>query len=148
MKNIKRIIIHCSVSDWGNADAIRRWHVNGNGWRDIGYHYVILNGIPLYKNEYDETKDGIIEAGRPIDNDDVFTNDEYGAHTRGLNDESIGICLIGNDYFTFEQMSSLSVVCGFWKRIIPDIEIIGHYAVNPNKTCPNFDVEEFKDLIV
>lgn len=38
------IVVHCAATkpsmDIG-ADTIRDWHVNGNGWRDIGYHLVI-----------------------------------------------------------------------------------------------------------
>lgn len=47
------IIIHCAATkpsqDIG-ANTIRKWHTdpppNGNGWSDIGYHYVIRrNGV-------------------------------------------------------------------------------------------------------
>ena len=44
-RKIKNIIIHCSVSDFGDAELIRSWHVDERGWRDIGYNGVILNGI-------------------------------------------------------------------------------------------------------
>ena len=56
MRNINRIILHCSATPEGrytSANEIRKWHVNGNGWSDIGYHYVIRI-------------DGTIEKGRPI----------------------------------------------------------------------------------
>ena len=47
---VREIILHCSATrpDWmqGRSFAdqvaeIRRWHVQGNGWRDIGYHHLI-----------------------------------------------------------------------------------------------------------
>ncbi len=44
MRYINKIIIHCSATPEGRnftVDEIRDWHVNGNGWSDIGYHYVI-----------------------------------------------------------------------------------------------------------
>ena len=50
-----------------------------NGWDGIGYHKVIL-------------RSGIIENGRP----------EFwiGAHVKGLNKSSLGVCLIGSKIFT------------------------------------------------
>ena len=56
MREINKIIIHCSATVEGvnvSAATIKRWHVQGRGWSDIGYHYVI--GL-----------DGAIEYGRPI----------------------------------------------------------------------------------
>ena len=44
MRIINEIIVHCSDTPEGRndkAEDIRRWHVNGNGWSDIGYHYVV-----------------------------------------------------------------------------------------------------------
>ena len=48
MRLIKEIIIHCSATREGqdiSVDTIRKWHVEGRGWSDIGYHlYVDING--------------------------------------------------------------------------------------------------------
>lgn len=77
MRKITEFIIHCSATREGQdvtAADIRRWHVKGNGWKDIGYHFVIH-------------LDGTIELGRPIA--------EVGAHCAGHNAESIGICYVG-----------------------------------------------------
>lgn len=147
MSEIKRIIIHCSESNWGNADIIRDWHVNGNGWRDIGYHYIILNGNEESSNNYNEELDGLIQPGRSLDNDTFMDNDEKGAHAAGLNSDSIGICLVGKETFTKEQIKSLILTCSFWKRLIPGIEINGHYEFNDKKTCPNFKIEELQEII-
>ena len=72
---VERIVIHHSASPttWGAAE-IRDVHVNGRGWSDIGYHWVILS-------------DGTIEAGRP--------EGDLGAHVAGHNRGSIGVCLVG-----------------------------------------------------
>ena len=60
------------------VDDIRRWHVDGRGWRDIGYHFVVerVNG------------EFFAIAGRPL----------YmaGAHTRGRNTTHIGVALVGD----------------------------------------------------
>ena len=43
-RDIDKIIIHCSATLEGRdvkTSEIKRWHVEDNGWRDIGYHFVI-----------------------------------------------------------------------------------------------------------
>ena len=79
-------------------------------------------------------KSGLIENGRP----------EYwiGAHTKGVNEESLGVCLIGRREFSNEQFNSLQIVLKSWKQNYPSSQIIGHNKViETTKTCPNFDVE-------
>lgn len=80
-REIKRIIIHHTLTSDGmtvNWQAIRRYHVHNNGWRDIGYHF----GVELVKSDYE------VLVGRPLD--------IVGAHTKCLNTDSIGIALVGN----------------------------------------------------
>jgi N-acetyl-anhydromuramyl-L-alanine amidase AmpD len=61
-----------------SAASIRKFHMApkpaGNGWRDIGYHFVIR-------------KDGRVEQGRPLD--------QTGAHLEGAND-TWGVCISGD----------------------------------------------------
>ena len=56
-KKTELIVIHCAATkasmDIG-ASEIRKWHVDDNGWDDIGYHYIIK-------------RDGTIEEGRDIE---------------------------------------------------------------------------------
>ena len=69
------IVIHCAATKTSmdvDAATIKDWHVNGNGWRDIGYHKVIK-------------RSGEVEDGRDIR--------DSGAHAAGYNHKSIGICL-------------------------------------------------------
>ncbi len=94
MREINRIIIHHSATDTGSASHFRLLHRFINGWNDIGYHYVIGNGS--------FTTDGATEKGRKL----PFS----GAHARGANEDSIGVCLVGNfNRITpsLSQMSSL-----------------------------------------
>lgn len=134
LRPIDKLIIHCSATqpkmDVG-VKEIREWHIK-QGWRDIGYHYVIR-------------RDGKIEDGRPLD--------QQGAHTQGHNAKSIGICLVGGvdsamkaqDNFTPEQWKSLRRLLMMLKVDYKKATIHGHreYA---NKDCPSFDVQkELKD---
>ena len=76
-REIKYIVIHHSASpiDRTTPERIRKWHVEDNGWSDIGYHYIIKNDATVYK-------------ARP--------ENRRGAHSPPRNKDSIGICVVGN----------------------------------------------------
>ena len=121
-KKISLLVVHCSDthnSENLTAIDIHKMHL-GFGWDGIGYHKII-------------TRSGEIENGRP----------EYwiGAHVKGKNEFSLGVCLIGKDKFTNEQFISLERVLKKWKMKYPKAKIVGHKDTgNTKKSCPNFDV--------
>lgn len=126
MREINRIIIHCSATPAGmdiGRDEIDQWH-RERGWNGIGYHYVIR-------------RNGDIEFGRP--------EYEVGAHTRGYNEDSIGICLVGGkdtfDY-TADQIAELVGLVENLEERYPDATIHGHNEFSA-KLCPRFDVAAF-----
>jgi N-acetyl-anhydromuramyl-L-alanine amidase AmpD len=80
MREVGRIVIHHSATETGCARVFRALHRAVNGWVDIGYHFVIGNGTL--------SADGEIEQGRP--------EWAVGAHARRNNDDSLGVCLVGN----------------------------------------------------
>ena len=120
--NIKLLVVHCSDTENSRelkAIDIHKMHLNF-GWDGIGYHKVIC-------------RSGKIENGRP----------EYwiGAHVKGKNSVSLGVCLIGRDNFTKKQYLSLEKILREWKLVYPKARIVGHCDTgNTEKTCPNFDV--------
>lgn len=139
MRDIDELIIHCSDSTFGDASRIKEWHLE-RGWSDIGYHYVICNGYK-YKGEElgANVLDGEIQVGRPIE--------RAGAHARGHNTHSVGICLIGVDEFTELQFMALeNLVKGLQVQFgIPSQNVLGHYEVDTHgKTCPNFSMACFR----
>jgi N-acetylmuramoyl-L-alanine amidase len=93
-----------------------------DGWDGIGYHAVIK-------------RNGEIERGRP--------HYWIGAHVKGYNRGSLGICLIGRDEFTDDQMTALRELLLEWMDLYPLAEIIGHRDLDPHRTCPNFDVRSW-----
>ena len=121
-KNIELLVVHCSDTPNNqhlSANDIHKMHL-GFGWDGIGYHKVI-------------NRSGKIEDGRP----------EYwvGAHVKGKNNISLGVCLIGKDYFTKRQFRSLERVLKKWKKTYPYAKVVGHRDTGKTKkTCPNFDV--------
>lgn len=123
---VKYLVVHCADTPNGKdftAEDIHRWHKD-RGWDGIGYHAVIRVS-------------GLIEYGRP----------EYwpGAHVKGHNHESLGVCLIGRDEFTEGQWISLRGILTEWLEHYPDAEVCGHTDLDPAKTCPNFDVKRWWD---
>lgn len=127
--NVRYIIIHCSASrcnvDYSEAQMLQD-HLK-QGFRTIGYHYYIR-------------KNGSVSQHRE--------HDEQGAHCRGYNDCSIGVCYEGGldekgsvtDTRTDEQKKSLKIVVRFLHRLYPSAIILGHCDLNPQKNCPCFNV--------
>lgn len=129
-RTIKEVIVHCTATMVGQAytvEQIRRQHKQ-QGWADIGYHYVIY-------------ADGSLHAGRPLD--------EVGAHCKGHNTYSIGICYVGGldkdgkpaDTRTNEQKEQLKSLIDSCKVLYKGVKIHGHNEFAA-KACPCFDVKK------
>jgi len=137
MRQINKIIVHCSATREGEnipVETIRKWHVDGRGWSDIGYHFY----IDIY---------GEIHKGRDIA--------KIGAHVKGHNRNSIGICYCGGveadgktpkDTRLDCQKDALNAVLRTLKAMYPEAKIHGHRDFS-NKACPSFDAtEEYKHI--
>lgn len=137
MREIDYIIIHCAATPEGrdiSTETIKSWHVDGRGWSDIGYHYVV-------------ELDGTIGQGRDLD--------RSGAHTKGQNARSIGVCYVGGvdkdvkpkDTLFGEQLDSMeSLLKGLMDKY-PTAKLVGHNEFAA-KACPSFRVsEKFSHLI-
>lgn len=131
MRAIKTVVIHYSASPFGCVSEIRRWH-HARGWKDIGYHVVLLNGH-VAQAKYVAGLDGAIEIGRPWQ--------EIGAHAKGHNADSLGVCLIGMaaDTVTPAQWDALRKFLAMCQVLWPGIEILGHRDLGQTR-CPDFDV--------
>lgn len=126
MRKIDTIVIHYSATppdrDITAAD-IDRWH-RERGWAGIGYHFVIR-------------LDGTIERGRPIG--------DVGAHVKGHNARSIGICYIGGgtgqDTRTLSQRLSIEALVRALRLVLPEpIKVVGHRDLGAT-LCPGYDVQ-------
>ena len=131
MRKINQLIIHCSATrpDWyegqtGKAQVaeIDRWHKD-RGFDQIGYHYYI-------------TRTGEIADGRPIE--------IAGAHAKGNNSHSIGVCIAGgfgsdaedraSEHYTPVQLDALhSLVRNLQSQYnIPEANIICLLYTSPS----------------
>lgn len=141
MRTIRKIIIHCSDSEFGDVVTIRKWHtLPPRNWKDIGYHYVILNGLRQHGGEYNPDEDGLLEVGREVA--------RVGAHAEGDNHDSIGICLIGKTEFTEKQWGTAVKEVVSLRKIYGMPEILGHCetksGLKQKKTCPNLSINTFR----
>jgi len=130
MREIKKIIVHCADTPEGRdvrTEEIKRWHTEERGWSDIGYHWVV-------------ELDGSLHAGRP--------EEVSGAHCKGHNSDSIGICYVGGsdasgnpkDTRTEAQKEALKeLIVGLLDRY-SDAEVFGHRDFS-EKACPSFDAK-------
>lgn len=164
---IRKIVIHCSATRNGQslarnglsaAQTIDSWHKQRGFKRleanrkafnpqlgSIGYHFVI-------------DVDGTVETGRK--------EGEIGAHVKGHNMYSVGICLVGgitaegkNDgKFTPAQWHALFDLLRRLEAKYPEAKICGHRDLSPDlngdgtitpnewvKDCPCFDVFSWLD---
>jgi N-acetylmuramoyl-L-alanine amidase len=133
------IVIHCSATPAGRdigVRDIRRWHID-QGFIDVGYHYVIR-------------LDGRVEEGRP--------HHVVGAHATGVNERSVGICLIGGvsatdikkaeNTYTAQQYASLEELVKKLQGVYPAADVIGHRDVpGTRRECPCFDVRAWWKMV-
>ena len=95
-------------------------------------------------------RNGAISTGRDVT--------EIGAHVKGYNQKSIGICLVGTDRFTEDQWESLRDLVTRLQSLYPESRVVGHRDLSPDqnangivekfewlKTCPGFDVAAWID---
>ena len=144
MRKINLIVVHCSATREGTLlppDALDRIH-RQRGFNGTGYHYYIRC-------------DGTIYFTRPIEH--------IGAHAKGFNAHSIGICYEGGldcrghpkDTRTPAQQKALGSLIRMLLSQFPGCRVCGHRDLSPDrngngeiepeewiKACPCFDAEK------
>lgn len=134
MRTIDSIWVHCSATkpDMNvNKTWLHRVHVIQNGWSDIGYHWLIKRDARRVKCR------SVRRAG---------------AHTRGYNATSLGICLAGGlnargrpqFNYTQAQMTELRLLIDELceKFNIPYARVRGHNEAS-SKACPVMDIRSW-----
>ncbi|MFQ5495814.1 MAG: peptidoglycan recognition family protein [Phycisphaerae bacterium] len=125
------IVIHHSAKDRSTPAGMRAYHMKVRGWDELGYHFVIGNGVRY--------PDGQVYVGQR------WRRQMTGAHCKVpgnfYNQHGIGICLIGNfesSRPTRAQIASLakllSYLCG--RCGIPRSKILTHGGVTGRTACP------------
>ncbi len=142
MRTIKLRVYHCSADEGGTDHSLmyyEKLHLK-RGFRMIGYHFLVH-------------PDGRVDEGRPLK--------MIGAHVKGYNSESVGICYIGGlrygkpaDTRTPQQIIALRAIDRVLESQFPESKRVGHrdLSVDLNgdgviskrewmKACPSFSVK-------
>ena len=142
MRKIDLIVVHCSATREDRTFSEHDLEVchRGRGFNGAGYHFYIR-------------KNGDIKTTRPIE--------RIGAHAKGFNAHSIGICYEGGlschgkpkDTRTEWQRPSLEVPIKALRSDYPEARVCGHRDLSPDrngngeiepeewiKECPCFEV--------
>lgn len=130
-QNVYYIIVHCTATrrdqDY-TPEQMEKDH-KGQGYYTTGYHFYIR-------------KDGTITQHRPLN--------EKGAHCKGWNSHSIGVCYEGGydnkwkpaDTRTEKQKAALRRLIDWLLRRFDNASVLGHRDMpGVNKACPCFDAE-------
>lgn len=130
-ESVRFIVIHCSATNHDYpVESLRRDHL-AQGFMTIGYHFYIR-------------KDGTVTQHRKLL--------EVGAHARGYNRCSIGICYEGgldrngepHDTRTPAQKRELRDLISILRRLFPWAKVVGHRDLpGVHKACPCFSCREY-----
>jgi N-acetylmuramoyl-L-alanine amidase len=134
-EHVTYLIVHhtATARDATDFDGVQKYHVEGRGWDDIGYHYFI-------------SASGEVRAGR--------AEDVVGAHCKagGMNLKSLGICLAGHfdvEAPTIAQLTAVTLLlrCLMAKYHIPANRVLGHGEVPEAKTsCPGAILRQWMEI--
>ena len=130
MRNIELIVIHCSATRENQRYTLMqliRDHAKRFGF--TGYHYYITREGQVYQTRHEQL---------------------VGAHVKGYNQHSIGVCYEGGldskgnpkDTRTEEQKHALWALLKSLKMDYPHATILGHCDLpGVDKKCPCFDAK-------
>ena len=131
-----RIVVHHSgaeASKWSWAQIVDD-HQRVRGWSDVGYHYGVGPG-------------GVVYTGRPLD--------QVGAHAKGANTGTVGLCLLGR-YTAWSQVPAAQraalaelVDALATARGLSVAAVVGHREVGTTATaCPGFEPDDLRRWLV
>jgi hypothetical protein len=130
---ITTVVFHHSAgsttSGAAAVEAIRDWHIRGNGWPDIGYHYLIGSDGTVYQTE-------------PLN--------KVSYHVAYHNEYTVGVCFLGHYEHSRPTDAALAagreVVLLLEKALGRQLAIKGHAETNPASTefCPSRIWHEWK----
>jgi N-acetylmuramoyl-L-alanine amidase len=134
-EDIAYLIVHhtATARDATDFDGVKKYHVEGRGWDDIGYHFFI-------------SADGTTRAGRP--------ENVVGAHCKAddMNRKSLGVCLAGHFDLEAPTIAQLTAVAALLRRLmakyhVPAGRVFGHGEVSGATTsCPGAVLRQWVEI--
>ena len=130
MRAIQKIVVHHSASPQVSLEKIDEWH-RERGFNQIGYHFVIQAG-------------GFVRLGRKVET--------MGAHCKGHNSDSIGVCVVGSfengdPVHGSQWVALVSLVGDLLRQYDLSVrDVYGHKELVVT-LCPGFDPETLRDAL-
>lgn len=132
MRTINRIIVHHTASpDSWTLETIDQSH-RDRGYSGVGYHFVVESS-------------GLIRLGRPVV--------AVGAHAKGANRDSIGVCLVGAFHTegaavpSTQWAAAVSLVRDLMRQWSLTVDqVVGHCETKAT-LCPGFDPADFRAAV-
>lgn len=134
---LEYVVVHCDAtgvnSTWGVPDLLRFFKIE-RGWDRPGYNLWI-------------DREGRIWTLRKGNIDCLVTYEEAVYGVSGYNSRSYHIAYKGGvnssgkstDTRTEAQKVALKSIISIIKNACPDVQVVGHKHLNPNKACPSFN---------
>ncbi|MGH9035037.1 MAG: peptidoglycan recognition protein family protein, partial [Acidimicrobiia bacterium] len=139
---LTKLFVHHTVTAPSDTDpdpastvrAIYAYHVQGNGWDDIGYNFLVDGQGRIYEGRYARA----YGAGEIPTGEDAMGYGVIGAQVSGFNVGSVGIAVIGN-YTDVEPTSKAMEAVErmlAWKADRHDIDPLGSDPFTPADGVP------------
>lgn len=137
-RQIELIVVHCSDSPDERDIGFKEINI----WHRERFSGVMFGGVRVYCGyHYIVRKSGVIEVGRP--------EGVAGAHVKGHNQRSIGVCWAGRMILDPRQRAALigllRDLCNRYGLL--SMQVVGHRELDPKKTCPNADMNLIRSEI-
>ena len=137
-----KMFVHHTVTENNDPNpmatirGIYEYHVNGNGWNDIGYNFLIDSNGNIYEGRYSRP----YATGETPTSEDLNGNGTVGAHASGLNSGSRGIALLGtfNDVGPSQAQLNSLISMFAWTA--------SRHNINPNGSTPIYNTGTNKTI--
>ena len=148
---LAKAVVHHSATDDKGATSVRdihRFHVQGRGWSDIGYNFVVDRSGRIYEGRWARA----YAPGEIPNGEDLQGRGVIGAHAGGYNTGSFGIAVLGNtsiDGVSEASMQALARIIA-WKFGPRDIDPHGaspYRRASDGATVTFANITGHKDLV-
>ena len=134
MRTIKQIILHCTASKNGRDYPLSQFdqdHAKRDFRRKIKYREKLNYNLKSFGYHGLITSGGRFLTGRHFD--------EWGAHVRGSNSDSLGFAMVGTDKFSYGQWMCLR------DTIVTTVRYLAEQKRYPHTVESNLDVARYME---
>lgn len=110
-RRIQGVVFHYTDSGPETTVAdVRSWHVKGRGWRDIGYHRVILHPESREFQRPPRNWWDLVKVGRHLNDDSFIDANEIGAHEPAANRTMPGVAVVNRPGLKLHPLQEEAII--------------------------------------